>query len=313
MKEEVFYVYRHIRIDKNEPFYIGVGKVYRTNTVKQEDYYSRAFQNTKRSRFWNFVAEKTLYEVEIIFECNSREEALQKEIEFIALYGRRDLGKGTLVNLTDGGDGMSNNIQSEETLKKRRDMYYQGKTGLKPLKGENSPVAKKVEEIKTGRIFNTCTEAANYLNINLSNFIDQLSNTERKNTTGFRYVDESNNKEYICRKRNVKVYDYSNNTVIESISEASRIYSISQRMLGSVLDGKYRNKTPLVYYEDYLKGIEPNDLYVSREVIKKVLNKITGEIYESINEAVRKNNIPRSTLRAKLNGRTYNNTYLVLL
>jgi hypothetical protein len=36
------------------------------------------------------------------------EESCEKEIELIALYGRRDLGLGTLVNLTNGGEGNLN-------------------------------------------------------------------------------------------------------------------------------------------------------------------------------------------------------------
>ena len=57
--KEVFYVYRHIRLDLKEPFYIGLGKVYNLNVKSQEKYYSRAYQKTKRNRFWNFIVEKT--------------------------------------------------------------------------------------------------------------------------------------------------------------------------------------------------------------------------------------------------------------
>lgn len=310
--EEIFYVYRHIRLDNNEPFYIGVGKVYRPRAKTHEDYYSRAFQNTKRSRFWHFIVDKIDYDVEIIFECNDREIAKVKEIEFISLYGRRDLGKGTLCNLTDGGDGMTNNIQSAETIKKRSDLYYAGKTGLKPLRGGDSPKAEKFKEVATDRIFNSGTEVAKYLGIKVSNFLAQLANIERKNNTGFLYVDESKNKEYICRKRDVKLYDYSNDSIINSISEAGRIYKIDHSILRSYLNGKYRNKTPLVYYEDYLQGIKPDELYVSRELKKKVKNKVTGEIYDSISEASRQNNINKSTLEAKLSGRNKNDTDLIL-
>lgn len=312
MKEEVFYLYRHIRLDKNEPFYIGIGKVYRPNAVNYEDYYSRAFQKTKRNRFWNFVVEKTEYEVEILFECSNRETVIQKEIEFIALHGRRDLGKGTLVNLTDGGDGMTNNIQSKETIQKRSDLYYQGKTGLKSLKGGDSPLAKKFIEVATGRVFNSGTESAEYLGISVGNFLDQLSTTDRDNKTGFRYLEDDLNKEYICRKRHRKIFDYSNESTIESVCEAVRIYGISRSMLRGYLSGKYKNPTSLVYYDDYLKGIKPADLYVSKKVDKRVLNKITGEIYKSISEAANKNNINNSTLQAKLSGRNFNDTHLVL-
>ncbi len=71
-------VYRHIRLDKNEPFYIGIGK----NT-------QRAKTKSNRNNHWLNVVSKTDYEVEILFENISREQAIKKEIELILLYGRK--------------------------------------------------------------------------------------------------------------------------------------------------------------------------------------------------------------------------------
>lgn len=109
-----WYVYRHIRLDKNEPFYIGIGN---------KSNYSRAYENhsSKRNKIWNDIVLKSLYEVEIIFDGLTKEEASEKEKEFIQLYGRKDLNNGLLCNLTDGGDGIWNCIRSEETRKKLRE------------------------------------------------------------------------------------------------------------------------------------------------------------------------------------------------
>lgn len=112
-----FYVYRHIRLDKNEVFYVGRGKKKAIfNDFKSE--YNRAFSKNKRSIFWQRVIYKSEYKIEIIFETESYVEILEKEKEFIKLYGRRDLNKGTLVNLTDGGDGSAGVITSKETGEK---------------------------------------------------------------------------------------------------------------------------------------------------------------------------------------------------
>jgi hypothetical protein len=102
------YVYRHIRLDKNEPFYIGIG------TSK---YYNRAYRHKSRSDFWKRVANKGGYEVEILMDNLTWEQACEKEKEFIKLYGRIDLKTGCLVNMTDGGDGAINAIISEKTRK----------------------------------------------------------------------------------------------------------------------------------------------------------------------------------------------------
>lgn len=106
------YLYKHIRLDKNEVFYVGIG------TIQKNSSYKRAFSVFGRSSYWKRITSKTDYKVEIILESNNFEFIKQKEIEFIKLYGRKDLGLGTLCNLTDGGEGATNVIIKEETRNK---------------------------------------------------------------------------------------------------------------------------------------------------------------------------------------------------
>lgn len=98
----MYYLYRHIRLDKNEPFYIGIGKNFRN-----EFDFRRATENHNSNRIWKSIVSKTKIEVEIIYVSYTKEEIIRKEIEFISLYGRIDLGTGTLCNFTKGGDGMN--------------------------------------------------------------------------------------------------------------------------------------------------------------------------------------------------------------
>ena len=100
------YVYRHIRLDKNEPFYIGIGK-----TEK------RAYEKIKRNQFWYNIVAKTNYKVEILFDNLTWEEAGEKEKEFIKLYGKK-ANNGTLVNITDGGGGILGARHTEESKRK---------------------------------------------------------------------------------------------------------------------------------------------------------------------------------------------------
>lgn len=92
------YVYRHIRLDKNDVFYVGMGTHIRNSK------YQRAYCKQRKNKHWTNIANHRPYEVEIIMDDLTVDEAMEKEREFISLYGRRDLGKGTLTNLTDGGN-----------------------------------------------------------------------------------------------------------------------------------------------------------------------------------------------------------------
>lgn len=125
------YLYRHIRLDKNIPFYIGIGE-------NKDGGYSRAFdkQNRRRnSSIWKRIVAKTEYEVEILLDEISWEEACKKEKEFIKLYGRINIGTGILANMTDGGEGAVNMRHSEESKKKmsekRRGIKYPEERNIK--------------------------------------------------------------------------------------------------------------------------------------------------------------------------------------
>lgn len=111
--EKLGYLYRHIRLDKNEVFYIGIGS---------DSSFERAKSKHGRNYHWNNVIKKTQYLVEIILHDIEESKLKNKEIEFIKLYGRRDLKLGTLVNLTDGGDGQLGNSPSLEVRKKQSEI-----------------------------------------------------------------------------------------------------------------------------------------------------------------------------------------------
>ena len=110
------YLYRHIRLDKNEPFYIGIA----THLKRAYD------KSSRKNKIWKSIIAKTDYRVEILFDDLTREQALEKEIEFISFYGRIDLKTGTLANYTNGGEelnGLWNKGRkaSEETKAKLRE------------------------------------------------------------------------------------------------------------------------------------------------------------------------------------------------
>lgn len=132
------YVYRHIRLDKNVPFYIGMSK--------NDDDYVRAYTKNGRHKHWGNIVSKTEYEVEILIDNASYEEAISCEIFFIKLYGRKDLKTGTLCNKTDGGEGTKN--PSEEFRKKISEL----KKGNTYMKGKKLPESAKQTLSQKGKL-----------------------------------------------------------------------------------------------------------------------------------------------------------------
>ena len=213
------YVYRHIRIDKNEPFYIGIAK-------NDDSNFNRAYykNKSKRNKIWLDIINKTDYEVEVLFENLTWKEACQKEIEFINLYGRIDLGTGSLANMTRGGDGMVGIVRSEEyklklsERQKNGNSYWFGKKFSKEhkdkivfhllgrqvsektknkisnsLKGEKhqfygkpTPISKKVIDIDTNIIYDSirlCEKHTGFKKLS-----EKLSG-KRRNNTSISYYD----------------------------------------------------------------------------------------------------------------------------
>jgi hypothetical protein len=162
MKKES-YVYVHKRLDTNIIFYVGIGTGQK---------FKRAFYQKDRTDWWKKIVGKAGYSVEIILNNVTRKEACEKEVELISFYGRRDLGLGSLVNLTNGGEY---NIGRKKTIEERKKISNALKG--KPLhpntiaaknvanSGSNCKFAKTVIDIVTGIEYGTVREAAKQLNL----------------------------------------------------------------------------------------------------------------------------------------------------
>ena len=215
-----YFVYRHIRPDTNQVFYIGRGKVYTRSSPT-----FRAFDTRRRNAVWKRVVEKNggIFEVEIMFWSNDRDVILQKESEFITLYGRITNG-GTLVNLTDGGDGSLGLRHTKETRERlcsvrkaetwRADLFrsesFKAARKLKVAhlpsptlgkrysiearkkmsdarKGSLHSEAKVVIDNATGKQFGCVEDAARFLGVKKWSLYKQLSG-ERPNRTTMKYA-----------------------------------------------------------------------------------------------------------------------------
>jgi hypothetical protein len=105
------YVYRDPRpLKKDQPVYVGKGTGDRDISHWSKGSHNKPFQD-----FISHLKQRGLVALcERVLETGVEAEAFTKEIELIALYGRRNTGTGTLFNLTDGGEGASGMIKTAE-------------------------------------------------------------------------------------------------------------------------------------------------------------------------------------------------------
>lgn len=134
--ESTYCLYRHIRPDKNEPFYIGIGTEKRSKDVKIRNKYWRNVYNVNNGKI----------EIEILIDNLTWKEACIQEVWWIKLYGRHDLNEGSLVNMTNGGEGAWGRNKSKETLQKfKNTMDAKGKHHMKDYK-HTDEAKKKIAE-----------------------------------------------------------------------------------------------------------------------------------------------------------------------
>ena len=132
----MFYTYAYLREDKT-PYYIGKGKGRRISCTNH--------------RVAIPPEERRIYLKQNLTE----EDAFKHEVYMIALYGRKDLGTGILVNMSDGGEGPTGNKWSEdrkkklsETLKGRPKSEEWKNMMREKMKGKNVGKVRTPEQLK---------------------------------------------------------------------------------------------------------------------------------------------------------------------
>ena len=105
----MFYTYIYQDPERNVPMYVGKGKDKRARIHLRKATNIR-FRN--RITALKMIGLSPIIEV---FEMPDEDAALKEEVRLIALYGRVDLGLGTLYNGTNGGEGKTGYVTSEET------------------------------------------------------------------------------------------------------------------------------------------------------------------------------------------------------
>ena len=296
------YVYRHIREDKNEVFYIGIG-------TDDKGKYVRA-KSKNRNRYWKRIVDKTNYEIEILFDNISKEDAIKKEIEFIQLYGRRDQNNGTLCNLTDGGEGVVNMSEEgksvlRELAKKRVVPEERKKMFSKIFKGSGNPNSSKVINRITLEVFGSIMEAAEKYGISRHTLRNNLNGKSCNHSDFFYYKD------YL--EKGIEVLEKERTDKIKFVQEKlknerrNRIVSEETRYKLSIASKgrKHSEKT--------IKSISEKRKGSNNHISKKVINTETNEVFNTITEAAKSIGKYRVWLSSKLNGKHSNKTNFMFL
>jgi NUMOD3 motif len=124
-----FYIYQHLKADTNEIFYVGKGNKKRAYSYNRGDY-------------WKRVVAKHGLIVQIIYQDLDEETAFKLEIETIQQYRSQGI---KLVNMTDGGEGTSGRITTDES----RINYSKSRLGSKnPMyrKTHNPEIIEKIRQ-----------------------------------------------------------------------------------------------------------------------------------------------------------------------
>jgi hypothetical protein len=156
-----YYVYIHKKSTTGEVFYVGKGSG------------NRAYNRSNRTLWWKRLVAKHGYDVEIVASGLQEWYAFELEVELITRYGRRDINEGSLINRTDGGDGCSGVIFTEEVRKKISD----SKIGNTHTLGKKftEEHRRKISEAHRGKTF-TAQHVANMVEVNRHKMIPVIRN-----------------------------------------------------------------------------------------------------------------------------------------
>lgn len=237
-----FYLYRYIRQDKDEPFYVGLG------TKNKDDLKYGTYARANNKHYNNDILENIIksvkYEIEIILETDSYPFIKEKEKEFIKLYGRINRNTGTLANKTDGGQGRLNAICTEETRQKLIESH-KGKRLSPESQAKRIATLKRKYKLNPPKVSEEHKEK-------LRNY--QLGNKQSEETIGKRIAKITKAKEEF-KNGNLQVKTGAAKGIINNITgeifpsiiAAAESIGMKQKTLSAHLTGQMKNKTPFTY------------------------------------------------------------------
>ncbi len=214
-----------------EPFYVGKGTGNRINRHTHKDSILKETNKLKRNKILKILkSNNKVFKVKL-FENITEEESLRIEEKLISEIGRRDLKKGILSNMSNGGE--KGNAQNQNKRKKKIIKY--------DLEGN---FLKK---------YNSIIEAANELNISKGN-ISLCCNKKILTYKGYIWrFEKDNNIKYDkgLSKNFKKIFQIIDQKIIiyNSVKEFCKEHSLIVSNIVDVLKGRRKNKYNIYYYK----------------------------------------------------------------
>lgn len=235
-----------------EPFYVGkgTGDRIKSSLLDRESPFKVSKINKIKHLGGEIISIK-------LYENLENDESLKIEKMIISKIGRRDLGLGTLVNQTDGGDGRLSSPHSNETrlkisnTKKEQGLSFSHSNKTKEYlreinKGDKNPMFGKIHsDIVKDK------QSLRFSGLDHPMFGKKHTKESLEKIKNNRNVDqEILNK--LSRERNSKIilqYDLDNNFIkeYESIKVASTETGLSESLIGKTCRGVVKNPRKFIF------------------------------------------------------------------
>lgn len=224
----------------HEPFYVGKGykQRYSCHIKEKEDQTGNLFKYRKIKNIEKVGLD--VIAVKIMGNLSNRE-ALEKEQLFIAIIGRKNLLKGPLTNLTDGGEGSTGYKHSTEAKNliiasnKKRGVSIQTKEKISlGVKNSGFVFSEELKRAQSVRVSgkNNYFYGKRFYKENNHNWGKQLSESQR-NAISKHAKTRTGNKNSNCKFKYC-IYDISSKNEHHDILDLTSINVVVKRKLHSI-------------------------------------------------------------------------------